>query len=56
METVRYLGPSQAGHGVYLINFVDNQTTNSVKLEFTLEALIQLRIRIDAALEHLKTH
>jgi hypothetical protein len=57
VETVRYLGPTSLGeHGVYLINLIDSDSQTTVKMEFSLEALSQLKTRIEAAFEHMKSH
>jgi hypothetical protein len=57
VETVRYSGPKPGGHGVYTINLMDRALPDhQVQIHCTLEALIQLKTRIEASLEHLKTH
>lgn len=52
VETVRYC-PSEHGD-VYSINILDNK--QEINLIFSLEALIQLQQRINAALQHMITH
>ncbi len=57
VETVRYLGPTLQGeHGIYIMNLMDSESKTSVRLELSLEAMVQLKARIDAAFEHMKTH
>lgn len=57
METVRYSGRTPQGHGTYTISLLDRETVDhQIQIELSLEALIQLKIRVDASLEHLKTH
>ena len=64
-ETVRYHGPDSRGeHGVYSIQLfvgsmdesADSNSVRMVDIHLSLEALMQLRQRIDAALQHMITH
>jgi hypothetical protein len=57
VETVRYSGPTIQGHGVYTINLLNRELPEvHIQMDFTLEALLQLKARIEASLEHMKTH
>jgi hypothetical protein len=57
VETVRYLGrTSQGEHGIYVVSLIDSESQTGIRLELTLEAMLQLKTRIDAAFEHMKTH
>lgn len=58
VETVRYSGPRPGGlHGSYtIILMCRSLPEHQVQLNLSLEALIQLKVRIDASLEHMKTH
>jgi hypothetical protein len=60
-ETVRYNGPAEnRDHGLYTIRLIQHLNSPSdvhvVDAHFTLEALVQLKIRIEAALQHMITH
>jgi hypothetical protein len=57
VETVRYLGRTSTGeHGIYVVSLIDSESQTGIRLELTLEAMLQLKTRIDAAFEHMKTH
>lgn len=59
-ETVRYQGPAPGQtHGVYTITIAtrcDSTEERIVEMHMSLEALMQLRTRIDASLAHMITH
>lgn len=59
-ETVRYQGPAPGQtHGVYTISLAtrcDSTPEKLVELHMSLEAMMQLKMRIDAALGHMITH
>lgn len=57
-ETVRYQGPGLGQqHGVYHLRlFTGGSEPNVVDIHLSLEALIQLKQRLDAALQHMITH
>lgn len=60
-ETVRYNGPAEnREHGLYTIRLIQHSKSDSdvraVDAHFSLEALVQLKVRIDAALQHMITH
>lgn len=55
-ETVRYNGPLHDGdHGTYTAIFM-TPAGNQVQVHMSLEAMIQLKQRVDAALQHMITH
>lgn len=64
-ETVRYNGPAENRcHGLYTLIFFTRHTphgevqedTNAIHINLSLEALIQLKARVDASLQHMITH
>lgn len=58
-EIVRYNGPAEnRTHGVYTITMEIPSTHADcdIKINMSLEALIQLQQRINAALQHMITH
>jgi hypothetical protein len=57
-ETVRYSGPAVPGntHGIYTVTILSDVTENKIEIHMSLEATIQLKQRLDAALAHMITH
>lgn len=56
-ETVRYSGPQQGQHGVYTLNlFPDALPGHQLQIHMSLEALMQLKARIEASLQHMISH
>lgn len=60
-ETVRHSGlipngPSGGIYTIHLLHTVPSDDVKAIDIHMSLEALVQLRQRIDAALSHMITH
>lgn len=54
-ETVRYNGPADGGgHGTYTIHLITPE--GAVDIHMSLEAIVQLKQRVDASFQHMITH